>query len=238
MRKIRNLVNTLILGAGLGILTGCATLDRDLERDVEFAVNQDLDESFSIDFRKDEIARRERNLLKCVEMGVMNNDVLDCLIKTEAIIYKSEPEDQDYWQSPQETEERMTGDCDCMNAYLKYLLEKKGIKAKIRVGYLSLDKYIKDGSKHLWLEFEDAGKTYIADATGPMCLDKKIIYRDRYLPIPNKDIDLEGLEDFKKRTGLNWEVNEGIKEYPDLEKLAREINGEPPSILKYLFLRD
>jgi hypothetical protein len=229
MRKIKNLVSMIIAGAGLGILTSCASIDSTIDEEQKSF----QEEPYSLDFKKEEIERREKNLLKCTSIEHLDSDIVDCLITTEEIRYKSEKDD--YWQSPNETAERRTGDCDCMNLFLKLLFEKKGIKSEIRVGYFSIDSYIKDGDYHLWLEVDHAGEKYVSDATGPFFVNVNKINRYNYLVVKDPNIDLGAVDDFRKRSGLDWKINEGVSSYPDLEKLARKKYPGHHSFLDWVF---
>jgi len=80
--------------------------------------------------------------------------------KAKAITYKEE-KIGDYWQTPNETIQYKTGDCEDKTIYLQRLLTDRGIKSRIVFGKGKPT----DAQFHAWNEVEINGEIYILDAT-------------------------------------------------------------------------
>ncbi|MHC4641365.1 MAG: transglutaminase domain-containing protein [Planctomycetota bacterium] len=98
--------------------------------------------------------------------------VNECFEKACKIKYKSDGEGKDYWQTPQETEEKGEGDCEDIAAYLRYLLKKEGTETEMVMGIMMESAYF---TMHAWNEYEHNGEELILDATAGKIFKRKAL---------------------------------------------------------------
>lgn len=107
----------------------------------------------------------------------INNDKRDklkyvnqCLIIAHRITYKPDL-GGDYWQLPNETIDRGTGDCEDIALYFQYMLVEYGIECKFIIGCTS---GLPDGKSdlHAWNEVKINNDIYIIDPTSNFIRDK------------------------------------------------------------------
>lgn len=79
------------------------------------------------------------------------------IVRNCKLVYIPEPEREDRWQTPRETEIRGGGDCEDLSVWLLYELRKLGYKCWIVFG-TNLQ-----GKRHCWVRFKTLEGLYDAD---------------------------------------------------------------------------
>jgi hypothetical protein len=136
---------------------------------------------------------------RTLNFSLTNPDVPEvdsCFDKALAIRPIEDPED--YWQTPQQTEETGEGDCEDKSLLLQSCLwREKKIVTRIVCGYP--DKFALDEKKgHAWVEYRKNGITYILDAGLRMPVHKKVT--STYIP-SERGCNSKKLNDYHKRAG-------------------------------------
>ncbi len=120
------------------------------------------------------------------------------LIKASKIEYESEGE-EDYWQTPKETEDSKKGDCEDMAFYLNRLLKEDGIKNRVVFGYADLTKKEDKRIMHAWVEYKLNEMIYILDPVNKIMIKRNNLDKSYYLEII-KDYLIEKLKDYNVRS--------------------------------------
>jgi len=115
-------------------------------------------------------------------------EVYECFEKAKNIESVPDWEGSEYWQTPTETKEKGSGDCEDYAFYLYYLLERKDIQSEVIFGnYHNGEKWY----GHMWVEYKDKGVVWILDPTLEKIIKKnntknymefkhhKVKYRDK-----------------------------------------------------------
>jgi transglutaminase-like putative cysteine protease len=82
----------------------------------------------------------------------------------------------DYWQTPEETLERQTGDCEDMALLLQKKLKEDDYNADLVFGYLRVG----ESNGHAWVESVINGEKYILDPSAGQILKKSMTTDDVY----------------------------------------------------------
>jgi hypothetical protein len=118
--------------------------------------------------------------------------------KAKEIKFVAEKDGKDYWQTPKETQELGTGDCEDIARYLEDLLKRSGkaCACKITTGhYDAINRFLAPDSGHVWLECPFEGNLYVLDATTDVLAKKsKLKSKGNYLP-PDSSILQTRLKD-------------------------------------------
>jgi hypothetical protein len=129
-----------------------------------------------------------------------HNKFFDCFNKASNIKYK-EDGDQDYWQTPKETEKLGTGDCEDKTIYLMELLKKEGYKSEFTYGfYHESDPNFYGNICHAWTEMDYGGERYILDPTAGAIYLRKLRGPSEYFRIKEDSLDKK-YEECQKRAG-------------------------------------
>lgn len=106
----------------------------------------------------------------------------ECFNIAARIPYKYETCGDDYWQTPDETINRNTGDCEDKAIYLQYLLRKEGMESEVCFGKTR----ISDSWYHSWVEYryidniDDTDNTFVIDPTNMVFVNRKYIKTGLY----------------------------------------------------------
>ena len=123
---------------------------------------------------------------------------LDSAMQQAAKIRYVDDEGGDYWQSPDETVARGTGDCEDQAIYLHHLLIVKGIQAEVVFGIENL-KHVDSG--HVWVEYPADGDVYVLDPTRRMMRLRSKLPDYQYYPALDQKLIQRKVEAYMKRTG-------------------------------------
>jgi transglutaminase-like putative cysteine protease len=104
----------------------------------------------------------------------------------------------DYWQSPEETIARGTGDCEDQAIYLHHLLGLKGLQSEVVFGIENL-KHVESG--HVWVEYPADDDIYILDPTRRMMRLRSKLPRHQYYPALDQKLIQRKVEAYLKRSG-------------------------------------
>ena len=129
---------------------------------------------------------------------IVPNDMIACLIDASGIKYVPDPPGTDYWQSPQETQEKNQGDCEDLCIYLQDRLRRKGIHVEVVFGMKTA--LAKNG--HGWCEYEQDGELYIIEPGSGGFLKRKSLPSFLYIRAEGIDVVTKKIEDYYKRTGI------------------------------------
>lgn len=125
---------------------------------------------------------------------IVNNDYVNPLVnldwegyqkvylpysKARQIRYFPEKKDEDYWQTPEETERLKTGDCEDFAIYLNHLWKKEGLQGKLVLGIPRR----RSDKRHAWNEINWKNETYLADAASGVFIRKKDKSTNYYIEI-------------------------------------------------------
>lgn len=100
-------------------------------------------------------------------------------VRASKITYLSDLESHgqlDYWQTPEETEKLLTGDCEDSAIYLQHMWKKENIESTLVIG----KENIKDKHYHAWLELIIKKYIYIADPTNKVFKKRSALNKDHY----------------------------------------------------------
>lgn len=150
---------------------------------------------FNPSFKKNESLKRDK----------FYNAVEETLKETSKIDYKYDSlnvnDPRDYWQTPKETLDRRTGDCEDFLFLEDSLLRDKEIKAKLRMGY----KKATSENFHGWAEYRFLGRIYLIDPTENLFVDKEKFIKENksgFIYEPKKHNNLKNkIKNYYKRTG-------------------------------------
>jgi hypothetical protein len=123
---------------------------------------------------------------------------LDSAMQQAATIRYADDEGGDYWQSPDETIARGTGDCEDQAFYLHHLLGIKGLESEVIFGIENL-KHVESG--HVWVEYPIEGDAYILDPTRRMMRLRSKLPSYQYYPALDQKLIQRKVEAYMKRTG-------------------------------------
>ncbi len=129
---------------------------------------------------------------------IVSNDMIACLIDAAGIQYVPDPPGTDYWQSPQETQEKNQGDCEDISIYLQDRLRREGIHVEVVFGLKT--SLAKNG--HGWCEYEQDGELYIIEPGSGGFLKRKSLPSFLYIRAEGIDVVTKKIEDYYKRTGI------------------------------------
>lgn len=90
-------------------------------------------------------------------------------LKAKQIKYLAEPRGEDYWQTPEETENLKTGDCEDFAIYLNNLWKKEGLQGRLILGIPRR----RSDKRHAWNEIDWRNETYLVDAISSVFIRKK-----------------------------------------------------------------
>ena len=119
----------------------------------------------------------------------------EVLGKLSEITYKQEFQDEDYWQTPKETERLKTGDCEDLSIYVSELLSQRGIINKKVLGRKNNFRE----TYHSWVEFKQGKKWYILETTTGEIFNERHPFE--YIE-SEKDLTKDQREDYEKRLAL------------------------------------
>ncbi|MDP6545901.1 MAG: transglutaminase-like domain-containing protein [Phycisphaerae bacterium] len=123
---------------------------------------------------------------------------LDSAMQQAARIKYIDDEGGDYWQSPEETIARGTGDCEDQAIYLHHLLGLKGLQSEVVFGIENL-KHVESG--HVWVEYPADDDIYILDPTRRMMRLRSKLPRHQYYPALDQKLIQRKVEAYLKRSG-------------------------------------
>lgn len=110
---------------------------------------------------------------------------VDIMSQSCNIKYVADPNNVDYWQTPVETAELGTGDCEDQAFYLENLLKKEGFESRVVWGAGNILPALLNNEPiegHAWVEYED----YILDPTACSIRRRDRIPFFEYVPIESE----------------------------------------------------
>jgi transglutaminase-like putative cysteine protease len=117
----------------------------------------------------------------------------------------------DFWQSPQETIARGTGDCEDQAIYLHHLLAEKGIRSEVTFGIEDLTRMT---SGHAWVEYPIDGDAWVLDPTRRMMRLRSNLGKHQYYTALDQKRVRHKLQVYMTRTGasgLNSHYEDNIR---------------------------
>jgi len=121
-------------------------------------------------------------------------------MKTASTIEYADDESGDYWQSPEETRSRGTGDCEDQAIYLHHLLRKKGLQSEVTFGIEDL-RHLKSG--HAWVEYPINGDAWVLDPTRRMMRLRSNLAKHQYYVALDQMRIRHKLQVYMTRTGAS-----------------------------------
>ena len=121
-------------------------------------------------------------------------------MQTAATIEYADDGDGDYWQSPQETIARRTGDCEDQAIYLHHLLAEHGLRSEVTFGIEDL-RHLKSG--HAWVEYPIEGDAWVLDPTRRMMRLRSNLPRHQYYKVTDLRRVRRKLRAYMTRTGAS-----------------------------------
>jgi len=120
-------------------------------------------------------------------------------ISKEIDAIKYTPDFGDYWQTPEETIAKGTGDCED-KATLDYKqLKEKGLDVNMVWGKMKKE----DKKDHIWLEYEIGRDSYIIETSvKTKIIPRSTINKDSYVYSAKSKYSSDKIKEFGKRSGL------------------------------------
>jgi len=140
----------------------------------------------------------------------LSGDLHSALHQAAEIEY-ADDENGDYWQSPEETAARGTGDCEDQAIYLHDLLAKKGLRSEVTFGIEDLTN-VKSG--HAWVEHPVRGDAWVLDPTRRLMRLRSNLPRHKYYAALDQKRIRHKLMVYMTRTGakgLNAHYEDSIR---------------------------
>jgi len=124
----------------------------------------------------------------------------------------------DYWQSPDQTAARRTGDCEDQAIYLHHLLRTRGIRSQVVFG---IEDFRDAKFGHVWVECPADGGVYVLDPTRRLMRSRSKLPSYRYYPALDQLGIQAKLRDYLRRTG-----DSGLNAHYEARILTRKRRGE------------
>src|SRR3989344_1737407 len=135
--------------------------------------------------------------------------IRECFNKAASIEYKSEPDGDDYWQTPEETERLGTGDCEDKAIYLHNQLKKNKIESEVVFGYIYSSHLFGKWNMHGWVECIQNKEIYVLDPTSWIIEKRRNLPKNEFIAV-----DSDTYNFINKRFKANQKyIDSKLKEY-------------------------
>ncbi|MBN1553906.1 MAG: lasso peptide biosynthesis protein [Phycisphaerae bacterium] len=141
---------------------------------------------------------KETNPDKTVEMVIVPDAMVACLIDAGRIQYAPDAKGTDAWQTPAETVSRGKGDCEDICIYLQHLLRRKEIEVDVVFGLKT--RYHKHG--HCWCEYQQDGETYVIEPRTNAFYTRSRLPSFLYIRADDVDVVEKKVRAYHRRTGV------------------------------------